>query len=63
MQERKGFPFWGAIALPAGMLWGTLLGIGIGYLSGNAFIGGRNRCGSRHRDRPEPSGRRGRDCL
>ena len=40
MQERKGFPFWGAIALPAGLLWGTLLGIGIGYLSGNAFIGG-----------------------
>lgn len=40
MHERKGFPFWGAIALPAGLLWGTLLGIGIGYLSGNAFIGG-----------------------
>ncbi len=39
MQERKSFPLWGAVALPAGMLWGTVIGIGIGYLSGNAFIG------------------------
>ena len=40
MQERKKFPFWGAIALPAGVLWGVVIGIGIGYLSGNVFIGG-----------------------
>jgi len=39
MQERKNFPFWGAIALPAGLLWGTLLGVGIGYLFGNIMIG------------------------
>lgn len=40
VHEHRNFPFWGAIALPAGMLWGTLLGVGIGYVSGNAFIGG-----------------------
>ena len=39
MQERKAFPFWGAIALPAGALWGPLIGGGIGWLSGNVFIG------------------------
>ena len=39
-RERKDFPFWGAIALPAGMLWGIVLGMGIGYASGNVFIGG-----------------------
>lgn len=39
MRERKKFPFWGAIALPAGLLWGTLLGVGIGYLFGNMVIG------------------------
>lgn len=39
-QERKKFPLWGAIALPAGALWGVVIGIGIGFLSGNVFIGG-----------------------
>jgi hypothetical protein len=33
------FPFWGAIAIPAGALWGPLLGGGIGYLCGNFLIG------------------------
>lgn len=39
MRERKRFPFWGAIALPACALWGPLIGGGIGYLSGDVFIG------------------------
>ena len=39
MRERKGFPLWGAVALPAGMLWGTLFGVAIGYLFGNIIIG------------------------
>ena len=39
MRERKSFPLWGAIALPASALWGILIGIGIGYLAGNMFIG------------------------
>lgn len=39
MQKQKNFPFWGAIALPAGALWGPLLGGGIGYLFGNFAIG------------------------
>lgn len=39
MPERKSFPFWGAIALPAGALWGPLIGGGIGYLAGNVWIG------------------------
>ena len=33
------FPFWGAIAIPAGALWGPAIGGGIGYLAGNVFIG------------------------
>jgi len=39
MQKRINFPFWGAIALPAGALWGPLLGGGIGYLFDNFVIG------------------------
>jgi len=39
MAAQKGFPLWGAVALPAGALWGTVLGIGIGYAFGNVFIG------------------------
>ena len=35
----KAFPFWGAIAIPAGLLWGTLLGCGAGLLFGNLVIG------------------------
>ncbi len=35
----KTFPFWGTIAIPAGLLWGTLLGCGAGLLFGNLVIG------------------------
>ena len=34
-----GFPFWGTIAIPAGLLWGTALGAGAGFLLGNLAIG------------------------
>jgi hypothetical protein len=34
-----GFPFWGTIAIPAGLLWGTALGAGAGLLFGNLAIG------------------------
>ena len=33
------FPFWGTIAIPAGLLWGTALGAGAGLLFGNLAIG------------------------
>lgn len=33
------FPFWGAIALPASMLWGILLGVVAGLYFGNVAIG------------------------
>ena len=33
------FPFWGTIAIPAGLLWGTLLGAAAGLFFGNLFIG------------------------
>ncbi len=39
MARRGKFPFWGVIAIPAGVLWGPLIGGGIGYLAGNVFIG------------------------
>jgi hypothetical protein len=39
MSKQGNFPFWGAIALPAGALWGPLIGGGIGYLAGDAIIG------------------------
>jgi hypothetical protein len=39
MRERKRFPFWGAIALPAGLLWGPIVGGAIGYAFGNVVIG------------------------
>jgi len=35
----KGFPFWGTIAIPGGLLWGTLLGATAGLLFGNLLIG------------------------
>lgn len=35
----KGFPFWGTMAIPAGLLWGTALGAGAGFLLGDVFIG------------------------
>jgi hypothetical protein len=35
----KGFPLWGTLAIPAGLLWGALLGCGAGLLFGNLVIG------------------------
>jgi hypothetical protein len=35
----RAFPFWGTIAIPAGLLWGTLLGAGAGMAFGNLLIG------------------------
>jgi hypothetical protein len=34
-----GFPLWGTIAIPAGLLWGTALGAGAGLFFGNLAIG------------------------
>lgn len=39
MSEQSRFPFWGAIAIPAGALWGTALGAIIGWILGNVIIG------------------------
>lgn len=39
MQEHKSFPFWGAIAIPAGLLWGPVVGGAVGYFAGNVLIG------------------------
>lgn len=39
MPEQSRFPFWGAIAIPAGALWGPVIGGVIGYFFGNVFIG------------------------
>ena len=39
MRRRSAFPFWGAIAIPAGILWGPLIGGGVGYLFDNVVIG------------------------
>ncbi len=38
-RRHRSFPFWGAIAIPAGALWGILLGVLTGYLFGNVVIG------------------------
>jgi hypothetical protein len=35
----EGFPLCGTIAIPAGLLWGTALGAGLGLLFGNLVIG------------------------
>jgi hypothetical protein len=37
--QKPGFPLWGTIAIPAGLLWGTALGAGAGLLLGNLAIG------------------------
>ena len=37
--RRSGFPLWGTIAIPAGLLWGTALGAGAGLYFGNIVIG------------------------
>lgn len=39
MRQKSQFPFWGTIAIPAGALWGPVIGGGIGYLFGNVLIG------------------------
>jgi hypothetical protein len=38
-QPKGAFPLWGTIAIPAGLLWGTLLGTGAGLLFGDLLIG------------------------
>jgi hypothetical protein len=35
----SAFPLWGSVAIPAGLLWGTALGAGAGYLLGDLLIG------------------------
>lgn len=37
--QRQGFPLWGTLAIPGGLLWGTALGAGAGLLFGNLLIG------------------------
>ena len=39
MREQGRFPFWGAIAIPAGALWGPVIGGIIGWVFGNVLIG------------------------
>jgi hypothetical protein len=38
-RQRQGFPLWGTLAIPAGLLWGTALGAGAGLLFGDLLIG------------------------
>jgi hypothetical protein len=33
------FPWWGKLAIPGGVLWGTALGALVGIVSGNIVIG------------------------
>ena len=37
--KRHGFPWWGGLAIPAGLLWGLALGAGAGLALGNIWIG------------------------
>lgn len=37
--QPKGFPLWGTLAIPAGLLWGTALGAGAGLMFGDLVIG------------------------
>jgi hypothetical protein len=37
--QDKSFPLWGSVAIPAGLLWGMVLGCGGGLLFGNLVIG------------------------
>jgi hypothetical protein len=39
MPKQSHFPFWGAIAIPAGALWGPVVGGGVGWFFGNLLIG------------------------
>ena len=36
---KRPFPLWGSLAIPGGILWGTLLGVVAGMYFGNAIIG------------------------
>jgi len=36
---RRGFPIWGSLAIPGGILWGLVLGIFAGLAFGNVLIG------------------------
>lgn len=38
-EKDRDFPFWGAIAIPAGALWGPVLGAATGAALGNIMIG------------------------
>jgi len=38
-RPRRGFPIWGSLAIPAGILWGLALGILVGLALGNVLIG------------------------
>ena len=38
-EDKRAFPRWGGIVLPACALWGTLLGVVAGKLLGNTAIG------------------------
>ncbi len=38
-QQRRGFPLWGLLAIPGGLLWGTALGAIAGLVFGNLAIG------------------------
>jgi len=38
-KPRRGFPLWGSLAIPAGLLWGTLIGVLTGIWLGNIVIG------------------------
>jgi hypothetical protein len=37
--RHQGFPLWGTIAIPGGLLWGAALGAGAGLMFGNVLIG------------------------
>ena len=37
--QPKGFPLWGTLAIPGGLLWGTALGAAAGLVFGNLTIG------------------------
>jgi len=37
--QRRGFPLWGLLAIPGGLLWGTALGAAAGLVFGSLPIG------------------------